>query len=56
MPYAGGMTRYRAICNDVAAKGYEGFIFTRSGQGADADQGTALNDFEAASEISTPGV
>jgi cation diffusion facilitator CzcD-associated flavoprotein CzcO len=25
MPYAGGMARYRAICEDVAAKGYEGF-------------------------------
>ena len=25
MPYAGGMARYRAICEEVAAKGYEGF-------------------------------
>jgi cation diffusion facilitator CzcD-associated flavoprotein CzcO len=25
MPYAGGMARYRDICNEVAAKGYEGF-------------------------------
>ena len=25
MPYAGGLARYRAICDDVAAKGYEGF-------------------------------
>jgi cation diffusion facilitator CzcD-associated flavoprotein CzcO len=25
MPYAGGMARFRDICNDVAAKGYEGF-------------------------------
>ncbi len=25
MPYAGGMTRYRAICDGVAANGYEGF-------------------------------
>jgi cation diffusion facilitator CzcD-associated flavoprotein CzcO len=25
MPYAGGMVRYREICNDVAARGYEGF-------------------------------
>jgi len=24
MPYAGGMARYRAICEDVAARGYEG--------------------------------
>jgi len=31
MPYAGGMARYRAICNDVAARGYEGFLFNRGG-------------------------
>jgi len=28
MPYAGGMARYRAICDEVAAKGYEGFALT----------------------------
>ncbi len=27
MPYAGGMARYRRICDDVAAHGYEGFEF-----------------------------
>ena len=26
MPYAGGMAHYRRICDDVAAKGYEGFV------------------------------
>jgi cation diffusion facilitator CzcD-associated flavoprotein CzcO len=26
MPYAGGLARYRAICADVAAKGYDGFV------------------------------
>ena len=25
MPYAGGMARYRAICDDVAARSYQGF-------------------------------
>ena len=25
MPYAGGMARYRSICDEVVAKGYEGF-------------------------------
>jgi cation diffusion facilitator CzcD-associated flavoprotein CzcO len=52
MPYAGGMTRYRAICDDVAAKGYEGFVFSRSGE----DTATTLNDFTAATTISSPGV
>jgi cation diffusion facilitator CzcD-associated flavoprotein CzcO len=26
MPYAGGMARYREICDDIAARGYEGFV------------------------------
>jgi cyclohexanone monooxygenase len=26
MPYIGGVGVYRRICNDVAAKGYEGFV------------------------------
>jgi cation diffusion facilitator CzcD-associated flavoprotein CzcO len=25
MPYAGGMAHYRGVCEDIAAKGYEGF-------------------------------
>jgi cation diffusion facilitator CzcD-associated flavoprotein CzcO len=28
MPYAGGMLRYRQICADVAARGYEGFMLS----------------------------
>jgi cyclohexanone monooxygenase len=27
MPYVGGVDRYQRICNDVVAKGYEGFSF-----------------------------
>jgi hypothetical protein len=41
MPYAGGMANYAAICEKVAAKGYEGFILSdpavpgaRDGRGA----------------------
>lgn len=29
MPYAGGMVRYRDICDDLARKGYEGFALSR---------------------------
>jgi len=29
MPYAGGLHRYRKICDNVAAKGYEGFVMDR---------------------------
>jgi cation diffusion facilitator CzcD-associated flavoprotein CzcO len=29
MPYAGGMVRYRGICEELARKGYEGFALAR---------------------------
>src|ERR1700736_813736 len=32
MPYIGGVGTYRQICNDVAAKGYEGFAMTMAEQ------------------------
>ncbi|MDH4325243.1 MAG: NAD(P)/FAD-dependent oxidoreductase [Betaproteobacteria bacterium] len=32
MPYAGGLARYRRICEDVAAKGYDGFWLHRRGE------------------------
>jgi cyclohexanone monooxygenase len=32
MPYIGGVGAYRQICNDVAAKGYEGFTMTAAAQ------------------------
>jgi cyclohexanone monooxygenase len=28
LPYIGGVGVYRRICDDVAAKGYEGFVMT----------------------------
>jgi hypothetical protein len=28
MPYAGGLNTYTEICNQVAAKGYEGFVIS----------------------------
>ncbi|WP_424138776.1 flavin-containing monooxygenase [Roseomonas chloroacetimidivorans] len=40
MPYAGGMANYAAICEQVTAKGYEGFVLSapeRAGQ--ETDQG-----------------
>lgn len=43
MPYAGGMVRYRSICDQSAAEGYAGFRLTRSGESA---AGKRL-DFEA---------
>jgi len=32
MPYIGGVAAYRQICNEVAAKGYEGFVMTAMAQ------------------------
>ncbi len=32
MPYIGGVGPYRQICNEVAAKGYEGFVMQRATQ------------------------
>jgi len=32
MPYIGGVGPYRQICNDIAAKGYEGFVMTGAEQ------------------------
>lgn len=39
MPYAGGLARYRAICADVAAKGYEGFLLGRTPVARSASMG-----------------
>ena len=33
MPYIGGVNVYREICNDVVARGYEGFVMTRAEEG-----------------------
>jgi cyclohexanone monooxygenase len=30
MPYVGGMDVYREQCQEIAAKGYEGFVLTRA--------------------------
>ncbi len=32
MPHIGGVGAYRRICDDVAARGYEGFALTRAEQ------------------------
>ena len=37
LPYIGGIPAYRAICNEVAAKGYEGFALTPQHRAAAAE-------------------
>jgi len=57
MPYAGGLARYRAICDDVASRGYEGFAMRRAGAAASpAERDATVNDFSADAKISSPGV
>ena len=56
MPYIGGVGRYRAICDQVAAAGYTGFDLGTAGQDADpelpgilrATEAPAVADAEAA--------
>ena len=51
MPYAGGMVRYRGICDNVAEDGYAGFRLTRGGE----SQKGGRVDYEA-TEAAGPGV
>ena len=36
MPYVGGVGEYRRICNEIAEKGYEGFVTARAEAGSAA--------------------
>ncbi|MFM9888787.1 MAG: flavin-containing monooxygenase [Burkholderiales bacterium] len=57
MPYAGGLTRYRAICDDVAANGYEGFVADRGRtNGGGVARRANAPDFAASSSSGAPGV
>lgn len=46
MPYAGGLARYRKICDDVATRGYPGFVIANAPARSDA----SLGEVVAASE------
>ena len=39
MPYAGGLHRYRKLCAEIAAKGYQGFVMDA---GRQRDQGPGV--------------
>jgi len=54
MPYAGGMVRYRAICQDVVDKGYQGFVMKKRDD--ESSNKNTSNDFSAAGKITSPGV
>jgi cation diffusion facilitator CzcD-associated flavoprotein CzcO len=58
MPYAGGLPRYRGICNDVAAQGYPGFILTggQIGEETPAGEENQTRIFALPSNIQASGV
>ncbi|GAA4558775.1 NAD(P)/FAD-dependent oxidoreductase [Pseudonocardia xishanensis] len=39
LPYAGGLDRYRDRCDEIAAKGYDGFVLSREHDPAEAASG-----------------
>jgi cation diffusion facilitator CzcD-associated flavoprotein CzcO len=53
MPYAGGLQRYRRICDDIAARGYQGFVMDR---GRTASAALAAGDFAGVAASPSPGV
>jgi cation diffusion facilitator CzcD-associated flavoprotein CzcO len=53
MPYAGGLQRYRKICEDIAARGYEGFVMDR---GRTATVALTAGDFAGVAASASPGV
>jgi len=55
MPYAGGMTRYRLICKNVAENGYEGFKLS-SAKDNIAHPFIPAGDFTLAATVPGPGV
>jgi hypothetical protein len=55
MPYIGGVGRYRAICDQVAAAGYAGFDLGAAGQDAAAELPGILNATEAAAAADAEG-
>jgi len=57
MPYAGGMTRYRAICDDIAARGYPGFLLDgRAAASGQAEPAAPDGAFALAAAGDVPGV
>ena len=56
MPYAGGMTRYRAVCAEIATNGYEGFVLGQDDQAGGQSISRPVGDFSTAATIAGPGV
>jgi len=58
MPYAGGLPRYRGICNDIAGNGYSGFILTggSAGQEKEGHGGDHMGAFSRPLPIDAAGV
>ncbi len=57
MPYAGGLPRYRRICDDIADQDYRGFrLAGGSAEGKSADGGSMAGEFDHEHSAGTLGV
>jgi hypothetical protein len=56
MPYAGGMVRYRALCDDVVKHNYAGFIMTSKNESEHNGKNDIKHNFDITKKITTPGI
>jgi hypothetical protein len=56
MPYAGGMDRYRALCEDAVKNHYAGFIMNSKNSTNHSKNNLTDHNFDAAKKITTPGI
>ena len=56
MPYAGGMTRYRALCDDVVKNNYAGFVMLSKNSSNSIKKNGPKHNFDITKKITTPGI
>lgn len=56
MPYAGGLQRYRTICEDIAAMDYEGFALTSSDPSSRKEHKSSIGRLSIRMAADSPGV
>jgi cation diffusion facilitator CzcD-associated flavoprotein CzcO len=56
MPYAGGMVRYRALCDDVVKHNYAGFVMTSKNESEHNGKNDIKHNFDITKKITTPGI
>ncbi len=56
MPYAGGMARYRVLCDDVVKNNYAGFMMLSKNNSASVQKNNPRHNFDITKQITTPGI